>query len=169
MLLVLCAAAMTGCNLHSRTLKFSSEGPDREFLNVLARMEIIDGKYIVYTIERAEYSGGAHGLETTMYANYDLRTGQRVTLDDLFTPEGKARLANEIRRKILEDNNVSSWAELRDKGCWLEESEVVATENFYLTGDAILFQFNPYEVACYANGSTSVWLSYRELKELMKI
>lgn len=35
--------------------------------------------------------GGAHGLETKLCSNYDLTTGEKLTLNDLFTPKERLR------------------------------------------------------------------------------
>jgi hypothetical protein len=122
------------------------------------------GEHLVhYTVNRDEYTGGAHGMATTTLANYDLRTGARLTLDDLFTPEGKAGLAGEIRGAIIRQKNVAAWDELVTNECFNPVDRIFPTENFTLTEGEIIFFYNPYDIACYAAGSTEVSLPLANL------
>jgi hypothetical protein len=127
------------------------------------------GEHILtYTVERAEFAGGAHGMEQTHHANWNLLTGERLSLDDLFTPEGKAALAEAIRAQIIEDKGVTSWQELAEGQCFNPETEVTATENFALTASDITFVYNPYDIACYAAGATHVKLPLANLPGFRK-
>jgi len=114
-------------------------------------------------IDRDEYTGGAHGMATTMFANYDLATGARLTLDDVFTPEGRAELAGAIRGEIVRMKKVAAWDELVDNECFNPVHEVGPTENFGLTDTEITFFYNPYDIACYAAGATRVTLPLANL------
>ena len=133
------------------------------YLSILSSSDVVGDRVLAYTVERSEYSGGAHGLETTMYSNYDLRTGARLTLDDLFTPEGKAALPGAIRSAIMKENGVATWEELAAKSCYWDEGEVSATENFLLSATHITFMYNPYEIGCYAQGPTKVGLILNDI------
>lgn len=127
-----------------------------EMRKISTRVEVISDTIVVYTTQRQEYMGGAHGMETTEYANYDLKTGKRLTLNDLFTAEEKTALAEKIRAQILEQNGVSTWDELIEKTCYLTQGEVLPTENFKLSESTITFRYNPYDIACYAQDGTEV-------------
>jgi hypothetical protein len=128
------------------------------YVKIRSHRDVIRDCILAYTVERAEYTGGAHGLETTMYYNYDLRTGARLTLDDVFTPHGKDALAGTIRARILKEYGKTSWNELAAEYCYMDAAKVLPTENFLLSADQITFMYNPYDIACYAQGSTKVRL-----------
>jgi hypothetical protein len=119
---------------------------------------LLNDRVLVYSIDRSEYMGGAHGMETVSYANYDLETGDQLTLDDLFTPEGKAALTKQIHDQILADHNAVDWPALSENNCYVSPEEIAPTENFELSTDHITFHYNPYDIACYAQGSTKVKL-----------
>jgi hypothetical protein len=102
-------------------------------------------------------------METVSYANYDLETGDRLTLDDLFTPEGKAALTERIHAQILADHNAVDWPELSENNCYVAPEEIAPTENFELSADYITFHYNPYDIACYAQGATVVKLPLADL------
>jgi hypothetical protein len=128
------------------------------FIKINSHHNILNDRVLVYAIDRSEFMGGAHGMETTTYTNYDLETGDRLTLDDLFTPEGKAALTERIHAQILADHNVVDWPALSENNCYLAPEDVLPTENFELSAGHITFHYNPYDIACYAQGSTKVKL-----------
>jgi hypothetical protein len=134
------------------------------FIRMTSYHSILNKRVITYAINHSEYTGGAHGMETTMYSNYDMETGDKLTLDDLFTPEGKAALTGQIHAQILADHNAKDWTALSEDNCYFAPEEVLPTENFELTENHIIFQYNPYDIACYAQGETKVKLALSDLK-----
>ncbi len=138
------------------------------FLKIRSHRDVLNERIVAYTVERQEYMGGAHGMETVMYYNYDLRTGDRLTLDVVFTPEGKAALAERIRVRILEEHQKDNWEELNEEGCFFAADSVQATENFLLSNEHITFMYNPYDIACFAQGRTEVKLPLDRLEGFKK-
>lgn len=130
---------------------------------IRSHTDIVNGRVLVYTVENSSYMGGAHGMETVSYSNYDLRTGDRLTLDDLFTPEGAVSLTDKIHGQILKDHGAADWEELMNSNCYWAKEEVGTTENFALSATHITFLYNPYDIACYAQGRTKVKLALDEL------
>ena len=135
-------------------------------LHLTSKATLVDDHTVAYTVDRTEDSGGAHSMDETHVSNYDLRTGARLTLDDLFTPEGKAALAETIRAAILRQKNLATWEELATRDCFNPATEVAATENFSLSATEITFVYNPYDIACYAAGATRVTLPLANLAGL---
>ena len=138
------------------------------YLHLTSKAALVGANTVAFTVNRAEDSGGAHGMEETHVSNYDLRTGDRLTLDALFTPEGKAALAETIRARILKDKGVATWEELATRDCYNAAAEVAPTENFTLTATDITFVYNPYDIACYAAGGTRVTLPVANLAGFKK-
>lgn len=128
------------------------------FMKIRSHKDVVNDRIVAYTVEHSEYMGGAHGMETIMYYNYDLRTGDRLALDDVFTPQGKAALADRIREQILKDHGKDNWDELGEESCYFSADQVQPTENFLLSAEHITFMYNPYDIACYAQGRTKVKL-----------
>ncbi len=142
------------------------------FLHLTSKAVMVGNNILACTVDRAEDNGGAHGMEQTHHANWDLRTGKRLSLDDLFAPEGMAALGEAIRAQILRDKGASSWQQLMTDNCYNPEAEVLPVENFTLTATDITFTYNPYDIACYAAGDTKVTLPLANLagfkKEILK-
>ncbi len=103
------------------------------YLHLNSKATLVGNHIVSYTVNRAEDSGGAHSMEETHVSNYDLRTGARLTLDNLFTPEGKAVLGETIRAQILKDKGLATWDELATRDCFNAAAEVGPSENFILS------------------------------------
>ncbi len=138
------------------------------FTKKRSHKDVLNDRIVAYTIEHSEYMGGAHGMETVMYYNYDLRTGDRLTLDDVFSPDGKAALADKIRTEILEEHQKDNWEELNEENCYFSIDSIQPTENFLLSKEHITFMYNPYDIACYAQGRTKVMLPLNGLDGFKK-
>lgn len=138
------------------------------FLNITSKAAMVGNNIVTCTVDRTEDSGGAHGMEQTFHANWNLRTGARLTLDDLFTPEGRAVLGATIRAKILADKGAKDWPALMIDHCYNPEAEIMPVDNFLLSATDITFTYNPYDIACYAAGDTIVTLSLANLAGFKK-
>jgi hypothetical protein len=126
----------------------------------------------VYGIERYVYMGGAHGLETRNFYNFDLKTGQLITEKDLFKPNYESELAKLIKTRIVEESkeNVEKDSEpitdLEETDFWTDS--IKSNGNFYITDEGINYVFNPYEIAPYYMGQTEVTLPFDRLTSLLK-
>jgi len=133
-----------------------------------------DKKIYVYGIERYVNMGGAHGLETRNYYNFDLKTGALILEKDLFKTNFESDLANLIKKRIIEESKESKGdskatepiLSLEDTDFWIDS--IKPNGNFYITDEGINYVFNPYEIAPYYMGQTEVSLPYSRLKNLLK-
>jgi len=132
-----------------------------------------DKKIYVYGIERYIYMGGAHGLETRNFYNFDLKTGKLITENDLFKADYKSKLAELIKVRIVEESkeykdekNSEPVTSLEDTDFWTDS--IKSNGNFYITDESINYVFNPYEIAPYYMGQTEVSLPFNRLKDLLK-
>jgi dTDP-4-dehydrorhamnose 3,5-epimerase-like enzyme len=132
-----------------------------------------DKKIYVYGIERYVDMGGAHGLETRNYFNFDLKTGNLISENDLFLPSYKSGLADLIKKRIVEESKENKDSKdtepilsLEDTDFWIDS--IKPNGNFYITDEGINYVFNPYEIAPYYMGQTEVSLPFNRLKDLLK-
>ncbi|MDP4237905.1 MAG: RsiV family protein [Bacteroidota bacterium] len=132
-----------------------------------------DKKIYVYGIERYVYMGGAHGLETRNYYNFDLKTGKTISEKDLFKPNYETELSELIKKRIVEESkemketkDTEPILSLEDTDFW--EDSIKPNGNFYITDEGINYVFNPYEIAPYYMGQTEVTLPFNRLKNVLK-
>lgn len=132
-----------------------------------------DKKIYVYGIERYVNMGGAHGLETRNYYNFDLKTGSLITEKDLFKANYAPELIKLIKARIVEESkeykdekNSEPIINLEDTDYWTDS--IKPNGNFYITDEGINYVFNPYEIAPYYLGQTEVTLPFNRLGGLLK-
>ncbi|NML67510.1 DUF3298 and DUF4163 domain-containing protein [Hymenobacter sp. RP-2-7] len=112
-----------------------------------------------------DYSGGAHGNYGTTGASYDLRTGRRLRYDDIFLPSAApslpALLATAVRPLVgLKPG------EALDKTLFVKRMPI--THNVYLTAGGVVFTYQPYEIAAYAQGEVAVFLPLGQVRGLLR-
>ena len=132
-----------------------------------------DKKIYVYGIERYVYMGGAHGLETRNYYNFNLKTGKILSEKDLFKPNYETELSELIKKRIVEESKEMKETKetepilsLEDTDFWTDS--IKPNGNFYITDESINYVFNPYEIAPYYMGQTEVTIPFNLLKNLLK-
>jgi hypothetical protein len=111
------------------------------------------------------YSGGAHGINTTFGASYDLRTGRRLRYDDIFRPEAQAQLPALLAPAVRPLVDLKPGEPL-DKALFVKQMPV--THNVFLTAGGVEFIYQPYEIAAYAQGEVRVFLPLAQVRALLR-
>lgn len=130
--------------------------PSSAFLATLDGYTCVNGNVTTMTPEIMSYQlvlseyplRAAHGDYTIRYINYDMNAGKVFSLTDIFTPEGIEALPKILRERARTVVSVIGPTSL---------SELPAANNFFINnkGD-IVFAYQPYEIASYAQGAVQV-------------
>lgn len=125
-------------------------------------MEImLNEKGLISTINTVyTFHGGAHGLTHKACHVFDLKTGNPIKLDDIFTD--LESLNQLLTRKAHVDFKLPETVSLQEFGC-IGADSIYATDNFYITREGIGFIYNEYEIACYAGGSFDIMIPIIDL------
>ena len=99
--------------------------------------------------------------------NFDNKTGQQLTLADVFVPGYEQPLNELLQEALIEKVSAKDVDDLRSKG-YLYSMEMFAPENFVLGEDEVTFVYNPYEIAPYAMGMVELTIDNDELTKLWK-
>jgi hypothetical protein len=147
------------------------EMPDASGLNweLLKFMHIIynAGNSLTFYIISYAYTGGAHGLETEDYFTMNLKTGKPYALDDLMKPGYAPELGRLLTRKLEQMAGISGLQKkLSGEGYFADE--IQPNGNFYLNEYGIGFCYNHYEIAPYSFGLTNIFLTFEELKPVLR-
>ncbi len=139
--------------------------------HVLEGFSLLNDKNIYsYGISRYVFMGGAHGLITLTYLNFDLQTGKKITEDDLFTTGFVSKLTEILKSRIveqsIEDKDTEPILDLENTDYWVDA--IKPNGNFYITDESINYVFNPYEIAPYYMGQTEVVIPFIRLSGLLK-
>lgn len=126
-----------------------------------------DSSFISVASTIFSYTGGAHPNSYQVYRSYDLSTGEPITLNDILLPgfEEELNQAAEIEFRMLKEIPPSQ--ELEGKGYFFEDGKFALTENFAIINKSLIFYFNPYEIAAYANGPTELELKLTDYIQLV--
>jgi hypothetical protein len=119
-----------------------------------------DNAFISIVIDGYEYTGGAHGNSWQQSLTADLETGRVFQLGDLFqSGSGYQKIIDE--RIAQEINRRAGW-----RGS-VQFPGVRANTAFYLTEEALVIYYQPYEIAAYVFGLPSFVLDRYELNDLL--
>ncbi|MDX9747937.1 MAG: RsiV family protein [Paludibacter sp.] len=130
-----------------------------------------DEHIFTYGILRDVDFGGNHPTRTRFFFNYDLKTGEQISEDDIFIAgyeeELTALLRAEVQR-ISKENDEMPTIDSYENSIYTIEA-IRPNGNFYINDEGICFVFNPYEIAplSYAY-EIEVMINYQQLKTLMK-
>lgn len=114
------------------------------------------------------YEGGAHGSHNTFYFNFNLNTGKKLELEDIFVPGYKPTLTKILLKKLMEQQAVKTLGELNEKGFLDFGTPMYPSKEFLLHKNTIEFLYNEYEIAPYALGKTILQIPFRDLVQIMK-
>lgn len=120
-----------------------------------------------YCVEQYMYLGGAHGVNTRLFTNFALPSGDILTQDDILQGNYREPMHLLMLRKIVEqDDDVALVKDIEEKGYYPQE--IYPNDNFYFTDSTIVYVFNPYDIGPYAFGEIEIELSFDELKDYIK-
>ena len=101
----------------------------------------------------------AHGMQTKRYINYDIEKASVINLTDLFTNEGIAALPELIAKRATD--RVSAFGPTDVNG-------LPSNGNYFISpAGEIVFAYQPYEIASYAQGFINIAFFPYELIDYM--
>jgi len=110
--------------------------------------------------------GGAHPLDYTYYYSYDLNTGKRLKLLDVFQPYTLSYVADAINDNLKKQLGLTPNQSLRDDAFY-NSNYIGVSKNFFVTDKGIGFQYNIYEIASYASGETMVFVPFEDVRDYL--
>ncbi|MDD2798736.1 MAG: DUF3298 domain-containing protein [Bacteroidales bacterium] len=120
-----------------------------------------------YTVQRYDYTGGAHGMTTDSCFTILLNKGRFLTQEDLFDEASLDKIATLIVKQIASNNKVDDPDKLEEQG-YFSVKEIYPNGNIFATNEGITWIYNPYDIAAYAIGSVVVTLPYSDIKAYLK-
>lgn len=112
------------------------------------------------------YTGGAHGLQSIIYYNLDLKNNKQLELKDLLSANYSNKLTDIAESIFRKDEGLSENEGLDNY--FFENNVFVINDNFIITPKGLLFTYNPYEIKAYAEGTTDLLIPYSRLTEFIK-
>ena len=127
------------------------------------KLETIHSHYVAYSVSHYEYTGGAHGNYWTRYYNFDLKTGEQITLNQLFRAKYLTRLNLVAERAFREAKKIPLRQSLKEAGFNFEHNQFQLNQNFLMLPQGVRFLFDVYEVSYYAAGQSEFEIYYYQM------
>lgn len=109
--------------------------------------------------------GGAHALYYWFYYSYDLNTGRRLKLLDVFRPYTLSDVADAINKNLRKQLGLKPDQSLKD--AYYNYDYIGVSKNFFVTDKGIGFQYNIYEIASFASDATTVFVPFSDVRDYL--
>ncbi|QAA82459.1 DUF3298/DUF4163 domain-containing protein [Aequorivita sp. H23M31] len=124
-------------------------------------------KHICLELRQYLYTGGAHGYGTTSFLNIDPDSGEELTANELF--KNKKGFTVFAEKKFREQQKIAQDESINDPGFWFENDSFHLPNTVGFTQDSLIFVYNQYDIASYAEGPIELKISLKEAKPYLKI
>lgn len=113
------------------------------------------------------YTGGAHGYGTTSFLNLDPTTGEELSFDQLF--KNRDEFVAFAEKKFRAQQKIASDESINNTGFWFEDEKFYLPPAAGFTPDSLIFIYNQYDIASYAEGPIELKISREEAKPFLRI
>ena len=131
--------------------------------NIAFALKYDQNGFMSFTREIVHYFGGAHESFFMQADTFDMSTGTRVTLRELFPDASEdvyadicGNLISEIEKQIMAGDSELYWEN------WRSSLEYIDAESFYLEDGGIVVYFNPGDLGAYTSGVITFSVKYAD-------
>nr|WP_315221202.1 DUF4163 domain-containing protein [uncultured Flavobacterium sp.] len=142
--------------------------PDETFgweAKISGNVEFQSEQILNIKIDHYTFTGGAHGYQGFRSLLFDPKTGKNITNAKLFKNEKKFKAFAEkefrVKFKIPTNANINS------TGFMFENDTFHLPQNIFYTSKGLLFYYNSYEAASYANGPLEIVFPYEKISNYL--
>lgn len=121
-------------------------------------------KYVVFKVEHDQYAGGAHSNYFASYVNYDLKNKRVLTYSNIFRPGSDEALLPILQNALMQNYYAESMDEVAEKS-GIFVNDLFVSHEVYLTGEEVVFFYNPYDIGPWAIGTVEIPVQVSELTE----
>lgn len=120
---------------------------------------------ICFEMRQYLYTGGAHGYGTTSFLNIDPATGNEVSINDVVID--KKKFIAFAESKFRSQQNIDKDQSINEVGFWFEDDTFYLPETVGFTTDSIIFVYNQYDIASYADGPIELKIPLKEAEPFL--
>lgn len=125
-----------------------------------------DGEILSLVFNYWSYAGGAHGNAVETTANYDLKTGERLTFENCFK-EPESAVAS-IKEHILRQCESPYYQDRLSPEYKTYIDDIISEDYWYFAKDGMHMIANESAIAAYAVGKQDFVIPYTEVPEMKK-
>lgn len=160
---------------------FLGEYPEREsdFTYLYSRSllaYVMTSDYVTYHDYFNVFRGGAHGMYGNRFISYDLKKNIPVSYNSLF--KSGIEIEDQVRELIYEaiaadddfmtSHHITSLSQLKTYFSDYLNGEPISIGDLGLLPTGVIFSYQPYEIAPYADGNIFAIISFDKLEDLLK-
>lgn len=155
-------AGFVNYSLHSSWQEAKNYGSSVPGYSLESKYEVLYNGEQLFCVEQLGYlyTGGAHGATLYDVAAFDINTGKKLQLSDMFRPGSDylARINKSVAAQVAQKPEM-----------FYAPVEVKDGDSFYINGSALVITYPPYEVAPYAAGIIKFNVPLNELADILAV
>lgn len=124
-------------------------------------------EHICFELRSYLYSGGAHGYGSTSFLNINPKTGEELPRKKLF--KNKRELTDFAEQKFREQQKITKDESINATGYWFDDEKFYLPESAGFTQDSLIFIYNQYDIASYADGPIELKIAMKEVEPFLSI
>ncbi len=125
-----------------------------------------DDNVLSYSVQHADYTGGAHGSLQVLYYIIDLDKLTTITEEDIFAPNYHHFLTTRIIDRLMKKYEVDTPENLLNEG-FFDINDIAPNNNFWINNEGVHYVYNQYEIAPYSMGPIEVTIPYEDIKSII--
>ena len=142
--------------------EWAEEGLNCSISSRVSPIFYFNERFISYTQQEYDYSGGGHGMPYWVPHTFDLHTGEELGLD-FFVANDEEEFKDIVTEqfiKIYEVDPSLYW----DDAIEIVKESVSLDSPFYLNEDGVVIYYGPYDLAPYAAGFVEIVVPHEKLE-----
>lgn len=149
---------------------FRIDFPEYQFgwyVHLIAEIIYESSDIISFRVAAESFTGGAHPNSNVDYYVLDAHTSKMLKMKDIIGDTAQFKIL--LERAFRKEKGMEAQQSLADMGYFINDGDFLLNNNIGLTNNSVIVQFNPYEIAPYSEGATTLELSKEDLGSLLKI
>lgn len=134
------------------------------YLETNGKIIDMNDRMVTYQINSMSYTGGAHPNSMSQPFTYDLKRGVVLTASNMFVKDSETALLAQIKEALAAQMNTTV-EKLDEAGIFVDQLTFLGMP--YIMEDAIVFHYNPYDIAPYAAGAIDVNIWATEIEQYL--
>lgn len=154
-------------NIAGEMEEWAADGMNASISSRISPVFFFNERFISFTQQGYEYSGGAHGMPYWIAHTFDLHTGEELGLS-FFVANEEAEFKDIVTEQFIRMYDVDPdlyW----DDAITIVQESVDFESPFYLKEEGLVIYFGPYELAPYAAGFVEIVVPYENLELFVPI
>ena len=112
------------------------------------------------------YLGGAHGMSHSYFLNFDLNTGDNLSVDSII--QDQKELLEIAEQEFRKQKGIPKDGSLNEQGgFWFEQDQFHLPETAGISLDGLIFMYDQYDIASFADGRIEFTIPLERIEHLI--